>query len=361
MALRRFRVAGYRSLANLEIDLAGITVVAGPNGSGKTNVYRALRFGQMSAEGRLARTVVADGGLPSIVHAGRRRGEPRLELSLQLDDLRYDLTLATAGRGQANAGAVFPLDPIVTSEHVVLKGDGRPVELLDRAGTTAFATDQDGNRLTMPASLVGSESVLSQLVDAHHFPELVEIRESLRRMRFHHQVRTDDNAPARRTGLATRTMAVADDGANLASALFTITQMGDGHTLRRSVTDAFAGAELDLVAEESGQLHLRVRATGLLRPLSLAELSDGQVRYLFLAAALLAPRPPMVLVLNEPETSLHPDLLPPLADLIVAASMNTQVVVTTHAATLAQRLLDAPEAAGVNLELVDGVTIASPA
>src|SRR4051794_35203835 len=51
---------------------------------------------------------------------------------------------------------------------------------------------------------------------------------------------------------------------------------------------------------------LRPHQHGLLRPLSGAELSDGTLRYLLWVAALLTPRPPALLVLNEPETSLHP-------------------------------------------------------
>jgi predicted ATPase len=59
-----------------------------------------------------------------------------------------------------------------------------------------------------------------------------------------------------------------------------------------------------------------LRQHGLLRPLKASELSDGTLRYLLLVAALLSPRPPTLMILNEPETSLHPDLLPPLARLI---------------------------------------------
>ncbi|WP_425387819.1 AAA family ATPase [Edaphobacter aggregans] len=57
-----------------------------------------------------------------------------------------------------------------------------------------------------------------------------------------------------------------------------------------------------------------------MRPLSAAELSDGTLRYLLWTAALLTPHPPALMVLNEPETSLHPDLLPALARLILAAA-----------------------------------------
>ncbi|WP_241303870.1 AAA family ATPase, partial [Burkholderia stabilis] len=56
--------------------------------------------------------------------------------------------------------------------------------------------------------------------------------------------------------------------------------------------------------------------------------------YLLLAAALLTPRPPALMVLNEPETSLHPDLLPALGRLIAQAAQRSQVLVVSHAARL---------------------------
>lgn len=69
-----------------------------------------------------------------------------------------------------------------------------------------------------------------------------------------------------------------------------------------------------------------------------AELSDGTLRFLLWVAALLTPRPPSLMVLNEPETSLHPDLMPALARLIVRASDQTQVWVVSHAAPLIAEL-----------------------
>jgi predicted ATPase len=359
MPLRRFECSGYRSLLDVGFDLARVTVLVGANGSGKSNIYRALHLAHACADGGLARTVVAEGGMPSIVHAGTRSGEPRVELGLTFDDLSYQVTLATAGRG-GREGPVFPLDPVVTHEQLLLATTGRPVELLDRQGTTAFVRDDEGTRVTLPASLLSTESVLAQLVDAHRYPELVEVRESLRRMRFHQQVRTDEDAPARRPGLATRTLAVSNDGADLPAALLTILRMGDGHTLRESVRSAFGGAELHIDEDGAGRLDLQLTTPGRHRALGAAELSDGQLRFLFLAAALLAPRPPIVVVLNEPEASLHPELLVALADLILAAGDRAQVVVTTHANDLAQRLLDAPDTTSIALEVHDGVTTVSP-
>jgi predicted ATPase len=72
--------------------------------------------------------------------------------------------------------------------------------------------------------------------------------------------------------------------------------------------------------------------------LNAAELSDGTLRYLLWVAALLTPRPPGLLVLNEPETSLHPDLLPALGRLIARAAERSQVLVVSHAGTLIDAL-----------------------
>ena len=89
---------------------------------------------------------------------------------------------------------------------------------------------------------------------------------------------------------------------------------------------------------------------GLLRPLRGAELSDGTLRYLLWIAALLTPRPPGLLVLNEPETSLHPDLLPALGRLIAQASERAQVIVVSHAPVLIDTLQSLPECRSITLE-----------
>ncbi|MFY0580681.1 AAA family ATPase [Cystobacter fuscus] len=90
-------------------------------------------------------------------------------------------------------------------------------------------------------------------------------------------------------------------------------------------------------------------------PLGAAELSDGTLRYLCLLAALLSPRPPF-LALNEPETSLHPSLLEPLARLIADASRRGQLFVTTHAQELATALEKNSRASLLTLHRTGGAT-----
>jgi predicted ATPase len=99
------------------------------------------------------------------------------------------------------------------------------------------------------------------------------------------------------------------------------------------------------------QLNSRV-----LRPLQTRELSDGQLRFLCLSAALLSPRPPSLLALNEPETSLHPDLINSLARLMARASKHTQLWITTHSRRLAESIEQHSGLPRVRLRMVDGET-----
>src|SRR5262249_7003875 len=122
-------------------------------------------------------------------------------------------------------------------------------------------------------------------------------------------------------------------------AIATISEIGDADALVAAVSDAFPKSELS-VSNVSGLLTLSMKQHGLLRPLDAAELSDGTLRYLLWIAALLTPRPPALMVSNEPDTSLHPDLLPPLARLIAHAAESAQVIVVTHAAPLITALYE---------------------
>ena len=94
----------------------------------------------------------------------------------------------------------------------------------------------------------------------------------------------------------------------------------------------------------------------MLRPLQGAELSDGTLRFLFLAAALLTLQPPELMVLNEPETSLHPDLLPALGRLIIEYSKYNQIFVVSHAQSLVETLVTHDQCEHFQLEKTFGAT-----
>ena len=179
-------------------------------------------------------------------------------------------------------------------------------------------------------------------------PTLVPIRNSQRsatacaRWRFYDGFRVDATAPSRLPQVGTRTAILSDDGRDLAAAVQTVIEAGFDD-LARAVADAFDGATVS-VAVHDGLFDLQLHQRGMLRPLRAAELSDGTLRFLLWAAALLSPQPPSLMVLNEPETSLHPDLVRPLSSLIRAAADQTQVVVVTHSNAMLEFLGTQPVA-----------------
>ena len=193
--------------------------------------------------------------------------------------------------------------------------------------------------------------MLASVADPQRAPEMLAVREAVRGWRFYDQFRTDFESQARAAQIGTWTPILHHDGSNLAAALQTIMEIRSDEALATTLEDAFPGSRL-YVEDRNGRFDLQLQQHGLLRPLSAAELSDGTLRYLLSTAALLTPRPPELMVLNEPETSLHPDLLPALARLILAAAAHTQIIVVSHAQKLIEILTAAPLC--MRLHLVKG-------
>ncbi|MDN5724657.1 MAG: AAA family ATPase, partial [Propionibacteriales bacterium] len=202
-------------------------------------------------------------------------------------------------------------------------------------------------RTELTDALPTHHSVLSELADPTRTPEVTAVREGIRQWRFHDSFRTDAAAPARQPQIGTRTPVLDHDGALLAPALQTIMENGDHAALAASIDNAFAGSRVQ-VHNADGLFGVQFSQPGLLRPLSAGELSDGTLRYLLLTAALLSPRPPRLMVLNEPETSLHPEVLPALAELIRTAAGRTQIIVVSHSHALVTELARAGDSGRVS-------------
>lgn len=353
MTVRELRVEGYRSIRSLRLTLSPVTVILGPNGSGKTNLYRALRLLSAAAEGTLARSLADEGGMPSVLWAGprKRSATARFTVMVDLEDMAYELACGLV----PPPNLPFELDPDVKEETVWLFDGKRKHVTAQRVAGTAFALGADGTRASFPFELWNGESMLAQLSEPHRFPLLGALRGTLARWRFYHQFRTDPLAPARHPQVGVRTPALAHDGSDLAAALMTVREIGDRAALQSAIEHAFPGARLELWSD-GGRFGFRLAMPGLMRPLESGELSDGTLRYLYLVAALLSPRTPPFLALNEPETSLHPDLLPALAELIADAGTRGQILVTTHAEPLARALEKGLRTPPIRLTKRDGAT-----
>ncbi|HEX3648027.1 MAG TPA: AAA family ATPase [Pseudonocardiaceae bacterium] len=357
--LTTLAVANYRSLRDLVVPLGRLTLVTGANGTGKSSLYRALRLLADASRNGAVAALAREGGLPSTLWAGPERpvrdGRPAqgtrrthpvaLRLGFSGDEFGYALDF---GLPVPNC-SMFDLDPEIKRECLWTGPVLRPAALMvDRAAGTVRVRDDQGRWSTSHHSIGLTDSVFSELAE----PELMLVRERIRSWRFYDQFRTDADAPARRRQVGTRTPVLDHEGADLAAAIQTIIEIGDQEALNDAVANAFPGSRVR-VADQGGWFDLLLHQQGLLRPLGTAELSDGTLRYLLLVAALLTPRPPELLVLNEPETSLHPDLLAPLASLVATAATRTQLVVVSHATPLMRAMAATADELDVPTSMVE--------
>lgn len=349
--LQTVAIRGYRSLREVILPLGRLSIITGANGTGKSSLYRALRLLADCGRGEVIGSLAREGGLQSVLWAGpeqlgaaRRSGKTQgtvrnrpvsLELGFAADDFGY---LVDLGLPQSAGKSVFARDPEIKRE-VLFAGPvlRASTTLVRRSRGYAEASADSGSGFDqLSRSLPLYQSVLAEYAHPHALPELAAVRERLRGWRFYDGFRVDAAAPARQPQVGTRTPVLSDDGRDLAAAIQTILEAGFDD-LSRAVADAFDGATVS-VAIHDGFFDVELRQPGMLRPLRSAELSDGTLRFLLWAAALLSPQPPSLMVLNEPETSLHPSLVGPLASLIRAAAAQTQVVVVTHSRSLLEFL-----------------------
>lgn len=323
MSIQKLEISGFRSLANVAWEPGSLNVLIGVNGSGKSNVLRALQLLKSAAEGKLSETVRAAGGMVPLLWDGQAEA---IVFRIRLSRL-YELTMKRLGQSGG-----FEIE-----SEIVYAPNGR-ARLLERTSSSAALNPDSANMVDIKAdSLKDEETLLSQtsFYDSVRGRGLIKYtQEELANFSVYHDVRVDSYSEIRRATVSRRDTKVDPDGSNLVSVLHTLyTSHRDFRDEVNAAMKAAFGEEFEELVfppAEDGRIQLRVRWRSLKREQSAADLSDGTLRFLFLITVLASPEPPSLIAIDEPETGLHPSMFPLVAEHAADAARRTQVILTTH-------------------------------
>jgi predicted ATPase len=340
MAIQELSVEGFRSLKNVTWRPGSLNLLVGPNGAGKSNLLRLLEFVSNAARGRIAETVRQAGGIVPLLwdHSARS-----LSWSLQLDPvekwrdkehgaLKYSVEIEQLGKGSSYQLAH---DTLATLH--ALSGSGKSVGLKffehDLAHSVVFDSKQ--RRLVLPPEgIEGNESLLSQVADPLSYPVVARVKRVIEAWRVHHDVHVERGSAMRIPTTTQHATLVAPDGANLTSVLHTL-YTGE-RDIRNSINEgmraAFGREFEDIVFQPAAaqQIQLAVQWHSCRQPHAGEDLSDGTLRFLFLLTVFTSPGAAPLIAIDEPETGLHPSMLPIVAEFAAEAAQQTQVVLTSH-------------------------------
>src|SRR6201996_78552 len=341
-------IPGYPSGRHLFLLFEACSVFVGANGVGKTNLYKALGLLRAAADGTITRAIAEEGGVESVLWAGpRRRGQPvRLILRAHFDEMDSGVEVGLPHSYEVEIGlrqpteAAFEIKPLIKEERLTIRHGQRDVTMMERKGSLVALRNEKGSREAHRDAVLPSETALAAFRDGARYPELEAVRREMLDWRLYHDFRTDAGSPIRPPCPAITTPTLSPDGRDLAAVLATLFVIReDTVDLAAAVDDAFPGAHLSAFADGSW-CRCEMRFPDMPRPFAMHELSDGTLKYLCLLGALMGYRLPSLIALNEPEASLRPALLPPLARLIARSAGRARLWIVTHSETLADAMTE---------------------
>jgi predicted ATPase len=335
MKILQLDIEGFRSLKKVTWKPGDLNVVIGPNGTGKSNLLRFLELMSVSAQGRLGKYIQSLGGMEPIVWDGQATSISfKLRALLgERDWMNYGLELRRLGRGSSYR---IQGEFLADYYQVEIGKQPEPLKFLERDGLQARIFAEHQQVLAAPEeSISEEESFLSIATGPFVSNAIIKIFQlELGAWRIYHDVQVHQNALIRQPTVARLEKRVDSDGQNLIPVLHTL-YTGDrdfkkdiNAAMRATFGDDFDELVFPPAADQ--RIQLRVRWKSLKREQSTADLSDGTLRFLLLLTILASPSPPPLIAIDEPETGLHPSMLPIIAEYAVDAASRTQVIFTTH-------------------------------
>lgn len=310
--LDRLTIQGFRSIREIiELPLADLNVLVGANGAGKSNFVDFFRMLRAMAEEGLQTFVRESGGADGFCFDGPK-STPMIKAQLAFGQNEYRFSLKPEVSGSMS----------VIAEGTLFTGGGD------------WSDDIGARSESRLKSWINSGGLTATLGKRHY------VACAVKKWMVYHVHDTSKTAPMRRNHAASNYRELQSDAGNVAPFLRNIRSKHELHYRRicdtiRLVAPFFEEFLLDLEEEgENKVTRLEWKQRGSSFPYQPWQLSDGTIRFMCLATALLQPNPPSTILIDEPELGLHPFALACLADLIQEASHATQVIVSTQSPLL---------------------------
>jgi len=323
--VNKIRIAGFRRLSEIKIEMRPLTILIGANGVGKTSILEAMSLLSASAAGTLNKTLNNLGGVADVC----TRGYPkRITFEAEMDcpgynPLQYKLELEAKGQGY-----VIPLERLSQERG----GYSEPFKHIESHYDDIRYFNIETNQLVRPDWEHNTlESSLSQVPKMFKQPE--ELRRTLSSITHYHVLDVGDRAPVKLPQQMKPARLPGGNGEDLISFLYNLRESNPERyeAIEDTLQSAFSGFEkLHFPPVAAGMLSLTWKEQYFQDPIYVHQLSEGTLRFLWLISLLQSPNLSTVTMIDEPEVSLHPELLSLLADLMREAAKRTQIIVATH-------------------------------
>lgn len=333
----KLRVAGFRHLRDLDLSLTPLNVLIGANGVGKTSLLEVMRLLASSAEGHLQEFVSAAGGLASVVT--HDRAEPlQLGLTLPVADqepIEYELSLRPGGLSYEL------VHELLVQRNPAAKGPPSFKFINSYLDEIRYYTFKKNTHTFISPTWAHKplETSLAQVPKMLREPE--HFREVLASSALYHALDVSPRAPVRLPQAMQPATSPGRMGEELVSCLYYLreTDRDRFETILDSLRVALPNFErMDFPPVAAGQLTMTWKERHYSRPLYPHQLSEGTLRFLWLVTLLQSPNLPTVTLIDEPEVSLHPEMLRLLSGLLREAAHSTQLIVATHSERLVRFL-----------------------
>ena len=312
--IERLTIKGFKSIREMvNFSLGDVNIVVGANGAGKSNFVQIFRMVRAMLNKGFQSFIATHGGAVSFLHNGLKVTKV-IEAEFNFAKNSYSFTLTPT------ADEMFTISEYKRFESCGWSCYGTGLKesrLADEKDDKSFFYSNYGNY-----SGVG------------HY-----VYDAISRLVVYHFHDTSDSAPMRQSEIVEDNAYLREDGANIAPFLKALREdESEGVKSYRQIVDAvrlvmpfFDDFTLTPISfGPATKVKLTWKQKGTDYPFQPYHLSDGAIRFICLATALLQPKPPSTIIIDEPELGLHPQAIAILSDLIKSAASRTQVIIATQ-------------------------------